>query len=334
MNIGKLVRFTDLRSIWPTEPSLSDWLVSEEGLARIADDLGIQIEDPIRESRPGDYPCDIVGRAVGQDNHIIIIENQFGRTNHDHLGKLLTYAAMHAAMTCIWICETASDDHRKVIDWLNDNTPPTISLFLVELEAYRIGESPVAPQLKIVCRPNELAKREKTEIAMAQSDTELWRKECWSDVLSFIKMKEPPFRLQSPGNDAWSSIAIGRSRFWLALLLTPKRDCIGCELAFNPDWKSSAFEQLESQKAAIEAEIGQALQWRKNEGKKMARITLEASIHPREESNREAVKQWMYEMSVAFYNAFHDRVMRLHPPANMIEPIGTEAESTDPGELN
>ncbi len=329
MNIGTLERFTDLREIWPTEPNLSDWLVSDEGLARLADDLGIEIEDPIRESRPGDYPCDIVGRAVGQDNHIIIIENQFGRTNHDHLGKLLTYAAMHSAMTCIWICEIAFDDHRKVIDWLNDNTPPNISLFLVELEAYHIGNSPVAPKLKVKCSPNVQAKQQTTEIPTTEKERRDWRRNMWGDILTFIQSNQPPFRVQSPSGDAWSRISIGRAHFWIEFTLTPRRGCIGCELAFDVSWKDIAIQQLETDRLIIEGQIGDTLQWLKMEGRNKARILLEASINPKDENNREAAKQWMYEKSLAFYNAFHDRVLRLQPPANILESADIDLEAPD-----
>lgn len=82
----------------------------------------MEVEEPQRECRPGDFSCDIVGHLVGDENHRLVIENQFGKTNHDHLGKLLTYAAQHTAMTGIWLSEYVADDHREVIDWLNNFT--------------------------------------------------------------------------------------------------------------------------------------------------------------------------------------------------------------------
>jgi hypothetical protein len=144
MNIGKR-QSVNVKDIWKREIDFSNWLVTQEGLELIEQDLEVVMENPRRESRPGDYSCDIVGHALGNEEHVIAIENQWGKTDHDHLGKLLTYAAVHQAMTGIWIAEHASDDHRQVIDWLNQNTPPTVSLYLAEIKAYHIGDSAAGP---------------------------------------------------------------------------------------------------------------------------------------------------------------------------------------------
>jgi len=304
----------NLREIWPRESDFSDWLVSEDGLELIATDIGLETEDPERERGLGDFPCDISGHLLGDANHKVVIENQFGRTNHDHLGKLLTHAAMHSAMTGIWLAEKVADDHRKVIDWLNDNTPKTVSLYLAEIKAYRIGDSAPAPQLSIISRPNLQAKIEIEQEPGELKERHIWRKQMWEEILGYIKDQKPQFRVQSPGTDAWSNIAIGRGYFALSLTLTPKRQCIGCELWMNPPWKEDAFAQLAEQREAIESEIGERLQWKPLEGK-TARILLEAPIDPADPANREAVKAWMHKHALAFYKAFHDRVKKLQPRA-------------------
>lgn len=316
MKIGKRTQITNLRQIWPTEPDFSDWLVTEEGLALISEDIGVFVEDARRESRPGDYPADVVGHALGDENHVIVIENQFGKTNHDHLGKLLTYAAMHSAMTGIWISEHISNDHRKVIDWLNENTPSHVSLYLAQLKAYRIGESPVAPQLDVVSRPNIQAKLQAKENSQELTQIEKWRQKVWEDILSYIRSQNPPFSVQSANDDHWSNISIGRSGFWIGLTLVPRNQRIGCELQMNPAWKDEAFNQLIAQKDAIEKEVGAVLDWRPMSEKKSARVLLEAGIDPKDDDNRQAVKEWMFEKSVAFYKAFHDRVRKLKPNGN------------------
>lgn len=312
MKIGKRQRVENLRNIWPKETDFSDWLVTEDGLALIAEDIGIEVEDAQRECRPGDFPCDIVGHALGDDTHRIVIENQFGKTNHDHLGKLLTYAAQHAATTGIWLSEYVSDDHRKVIDWLNDNTPSTISLYLAQIKAYQIGDSLVAPQLDVVSRPNL-----QTKVQLSNNDEEkerhIWRKDFWEEILAYIKSQNPPFRVQSPSTDAYSEISIGRSGFFLSLTLTPSRQCIGCELYLNGPWKDDAFNQLHAQKDGIEGQIGTPLQWKALPDKKSARIILETGINPRDPTNRDAVKQWLHQNAVAFYKTFQPRVKQLKP---------------------
>jgi hypothetical protein len=147
----------------------------------------------------------------------------------------------------------------------------------------------------------------------------IWRKQMWDEGLSYVCNQKPPFRVQSPGTEAWSNIAIGRSHFAIALTLTPRRKCIGCELYMTPSWKEEAFEQLSMQKDSIEAEIGEPLEWTPLPGKKAARILLEAPIDPRDDANRDQVKRWMSTKAVAFHRAFHDRVRNLQPPGGAEE---------------
>jgi len=314
MRIGKRAAVTSLRDIWPKESDFSDWLVSDDGLALIAEDTGVEIEDPERESCPGDFSCDIVGHAVGEQDHVVVIENQFGKTNHDHLGKLLTYAAMHSAMTGIWIAETVSDDHRKVIDWLNDNTPPSVSFYLAQLKAYRIGDSPVAPILDVVSRPNLVAKIPRGAGRDELKAQQVWCRALWEDILDYIRAQKPPFRVPSPSINAWSTIRLGRSEFELDLRFVRKRGCVGCELYLTPAWKHEALAQLEADRESIEREIGEPLKWMPLPGKKAARILLEAPIDPSNDANRDRVRQWMYAKSIAFYRAFHPRVKALKAP--------------------
>lgn len=327
MNIGKRQRIDNLRNIWLKETDFSDWLVTEDGLQLIAEDLGIEVEDPRREQRPGDFPCDIVAHVAGDENHVVIIENQFGKTNHDHLGKLLTYASVNDATTAIWLSEEVSDDHRKVIDWLNDNTPPHLSFFLAQIKAHRIGNSPVAPELDVISRPNLEVKVRREATSEELKSRHIWRKAMWEDILSYIKSQRPPFNVQSPGVDHWSAITLGRSGFHLALTLTPKRQCVGCELYFQVPWKDAAWTQLYAQRTAVEAQLGSTLQWQPLAGKKSARILLETPLDPRDEGNHHAIREWMHHTSVSFYNTFKPRVLALQ------KPTSSEQESSDSDDL-
>ena len=314
MNIARLEQVLNLRAIWDVEPRFSDWLASEEGLEVVARDLEVQIENARREVRPGDYPCDIVGNILGDENHVVIIENQFGRTDHDHLGKLMTYAAVNRATTAVWIAEEASDDHRKVIDWLNDNTPPHLNFFLACVRAFRIGDSPVAPQLEVVSRPNLAVKVAQSGGSDAEKRLHEWRREFWSEIHSFIASQNPPFRLQSPSVDAWSIVAIGRSKFWLAMWLIPRRKCVRVELAMDVPWRRAAFDALKREQSTIETALGAPLVWQFIEEQKSARIFLETLLDPREEENQDAIKSWLYEKTLAFHRIFMSRVRDLQPP--------------------
>jgi hypothetical protein len=313
--ISKRLHVENIKTIWALETQFSDWLTTQEGIDLLAQDLEVEIENPHRESKGTNFSCDIVANIIGDANHIVVIENQFGRTNHDHLAKLLTYAAVHKAVVGIWIAEEAADDHRQVIDWLNENTPNTVSLYLAELKAFTIGTSPAAPMLDVVCRPNTTMKQGNADYTEGEKKRRQWRLAFWTDIHDRIKAIKPPFRLQKPGEDHWSSIAIGRSGFHINMLLTPRNQSIVVELLVQPDgWKASAFDQLKLQSSEIEKEIGAPLQWRAMPDKTSARILLEEKIDPKVDANRKAVCDWFAQWTPKMFLAFQNRVKALSAP--------------------
>ena len=144
--VAKRSQVKNLKTLWQQETHFSDWLATQDGIDLLAQDLEIEIENPRREGKGANFSCDIVANIVGDESHVVVIENQFGRTNHDHLAKLLTYAAVQKAVVGIWIAEEAADDHRQVIDWLNENTPNTVSLYLASKRS-RLAQVPQHPSL-------------------------------------------------------------------------------------------------------------------------------------------------------------------------------------------
>jgi hypothetical protein len=315
LSVAKRSQVKNLKTLWQQETHFSDWLATQDGMDLLAQDLEIEIENPRREGKGANFSCDIVANIVGDESHVVVIENQFGRTNHDHLAKLLTYAAVHKAVVGIWIAEEAADDHRQVIDWLNENTPNTVSLYLAELKAFTIGSSPAAPQLDVVCRPNVTMKQANTALSEGEKKRNQWRLVFWTDIHNRMKSEKLPFRLQKPGEGHWSTIAIGRSGFLIAMLLTPKNQSIVVEVVIKPEgWKDAAFEQLKSQAAEIEKEVGAQLDWRPMLGKGSSKILLEQKINPKVEANRKAVCDWFAEWTPKMFSAFSNRVKALSEP--------------------
>jgi hypothetical protein len=315
MTISKRSQIKNLKTLWHHETLFSDWLATQDGMDLLAQDLDIEIENPRREERGTNFSCDIVANIVGDESHVVVIENQFGRTNHDHLAKLLTYAAVHKAVVGIWIAEEAADDHRRVIDWLNENTPNTVSLYLAELKAFTIDNSPAAPQLDVICRPNTTMKQAISSLSEGDIKRNQWRLAFWTDIHNRMKSEKLPFRLQKPSQDHWSSIAVGRSGFHLSMLLTPKNQSIVVEMNIQPkDWKDSAFEQLRSQATDIEKEVGMNLEWRPMIDKGSSKVVLEAKIDPKVDANRKAVCDWFAEWTPKMYAAFSKRVKALSEP--------------------
>ena len=145
-------RRVELRDIWPHEAQdFTPWLA--ENLVFLAEDVDMDLELEATEKRVGDFRADIVcwNRV---DNSRVIIENQFEKSNHQHLGKVLTYAAGLDAATIIWIAEELRPEHRDVLNWLNRNTPVALQFFGVEITVFQIAESPYAPEFKVVTVTN------------------------------------------------------------------------------------------------------------------------------------------------------------------------------------
>ena len=158
-NLGTLEEIGDLRTVWPKEASdFTPWLAANIG--RLSEVVGIDIDIEETESAVGDFNVDIF--AVDADTgKKIIIENQLEATDHDHLGKLITYASGKAADLVIWVVKKARDEHKAAIEWLNNHTTEDIGFILCEIKLYRIGDSAIAPAFSIIEQPNNWAKEMK-----------------------------------------------------------------------------------------------------------------------------------------------------------------------------
>ena len=147
LKLGKLEKIDDLRTIWPHEAqNFTKWLAQEENLGLLSETIGIELVLEERESSVGDFSADLYASEEGTGRKVII-ENQLEDTNHDHLGKIITYASGKNAEVVVWIVKRARDEHRQAIEWLNQHTDEKIGFFLLEIELWRIDESSPAPKL-------------------------------------------------------------------------------------------------------------------------------------------------------------------------------------------
>lgn len=134
------------------------WLAEEDNLALLADAVGLEITFDETESSVGDFNVDIYATETGTDRKTII-ENQLEDTDHDHLGKLITYASGKSADIVIWVVKRAREEHRSAIEWLNNHTDENIALFLVEIKLYQIGSSDIAVKFEVVEKPNDWTRK-------------------------------------------------------------------------------------------------------------------------------------------------------------------------------
>ena len=176
-NLDQLNRI-DLRKVWPNEArDFTKWLSVESNLNMLGNAIGIELELVETESSVGSFNVDIYAQESGTGRKVVI-ENQLEDTNHDHLGKVITYAAGKGAEVVIWVVARARDEHRQAIEWLNQHTDSSFGFFLVEIELWSIGDSLPAPRFNVVEQPNEWTKTIK--LSECLSETERTKLSYWT----------------------------------------------------------------------------------------------------------------------------------------------------------
>ena len=260
VELGKIEKIDDLRTIWPHEAyNFSKWLAQDENLAMLSDTIGIDIVLDELESPVGGFSVDLFATEEGTARRIII-ENQLEDTNHDHLGKIITYASGKGAEVVIWIVKRARDEHKQAIEWLNQHTDEDIGFFLLEIELWKINDSLPAPKFNVVERPNDWAKTIKA--AEGLSETQKIQLEFWQafNQYAFSKPEFKQFFSQrKPYPQNWYDLSVGVPACRIGLSANTQKKCIGVEIYISDD--KELFEKFKAKKNDIEACIGMPLEW-------------------------------------------------------------------------
>lgn len=273
MKLGKLKEI-DIRKVWAHEQfDFSKWLANESNIQELGDVLNLSLANVETEKFVGNYRCDILcqDELTGKT---VLIENQLEPTNHDHLGKIITYASGLDAAVVVWIVAEARDEHASAIEWLNKHTDDEVSFFLLEIHAYTIGDSMPAPQFHIIQQPNDFAKTAKSLSQKGELNaTQTNRLEFWTSLNDTIDKKGKPFNKRKPSTDHWYSVAIGTSQCHISIELVNKDHKIRIGL-WIPDNKE-LFDTFLEHKEEIEKVTGFTLEWDRLEGKKASVISME-----------------------------------------------------------
>ncbi len=270
MGIGKLIE-VDVRNLWKHEQyDFSKWLAKESNIDYLNDILGLTLINIDTEVYVGPYRCDIVAEDETTGSKIII-ENQLEATNHDHLGKIITYASGLDAKVVVWIVKEAKEEHRAAVEWLNNNTNNNVNFFLIEIHAYTIGSSDPAPKFEVVEKPNDFVKRSKSkavsdDLNKSQSERLIF----WEEFNQVVASRGKPFNIRKATTDHWYDVAVGSSEAHIAIDLVNKDGIIVVELYINNN--KDLFDSLCIKKDEIESDLGFGLVWDKLEGKKASRI--------------------------------------------------------------
>ena len=267
-----------LREAWKHEVNdFTPWLAESENLNALADALGIsELVLVATEHWVGDFKLDILC-TDGDDQ--IIIENQLEKTNHAHLGQIIAYAAGVGAKKVIWLAESFRPEHAAALQFLNENTTDDLNFFAVEVELWRIGDSPLAPKFEVVVKPNEWAKsgREQARAAATTTPTKQLQQKFWTALVEHLAEKAPQIRPQKPRPQHWLNNAIGRAGFRLNLTANTRDQRLGVELWIPGAQAKQHFANLLAHKQEIESKLGFELDWQELPAAKGVRI---ASWYP------------------------------------------------------
>lgn len=270
MELG-ILQEVKVRELWRHEQyDFSNWIAQEKNIEMLNDILGLTLIDVDKEVYVGSYRCDIV--AIDETTGIkVIIENQLEPSNHDHLGKIITYASGLDAAVVVWIVTEAREEHKSAIEWLNNNTNKNINFFFLELHAYKIGDSLPAPKFEIVEKPNGFIKNSKGQINsndLNKSQSE--RLEFWTMFNDVVADRGKPFNIRKASTDHWYDVSIGTSEAHLSITLVNKENYVGIELYINDN--KDLFDSIFAKKDEIEKELSLKFDWQRLDSKKASRV--------------------------------------------------------------
>ena len=311
-DLGKLVK-VPVRCVWKHEAQdFTPWLAKNLNELGEALGLDLDVEQAEEEAPVGTFSLDILVRDI-DGGRPVIIENQLGKTDHDHLGKLLTYAAGYNAGVIVWITGEFTDEHRAALDWLNQETGEDVDFFGVVVEAWQIGSSEVAPHFKVVAEPNAWSKRgNKFASDVGASEIQERRQKFFQGLVDVMRDEHQFTKLKKAGAKSWVPFPSGVGGVGIGAAFG-HHGLARVELYLNRDaeWNKSLFDALSVSKAQINSEIEGEWNWERLDQRKACRISVlrEGSVDDDDES-LEDLRQWMSERLLEFQKVFVPRMTK------------------------
>ena len=322
-NLAKIER-VDLREAWPNEArDFTPWLAAN--IAELGEALGMDLELQETEAAVGSYSLDLLATDINT-NRPVIIENQLETTNHDHLGKLLTYAAGYDAGVVVWLTRNFRDEHRQTLDWLNQRTDKDTQFFGVAVELWRIGDSVLAPHFSVVATPNGWRKRaiankkaitslSTTESARTTGNAEK-RRDFFQSLVDTLREEHSFTNTDKvgPKTSNWWKFPSGRSGITYRAFLGQKPAGAGVDVYIDgksSNWNKQLLDKLERCKEKIEFELG-TLDWQRLDNRKVCRITTTwPGIVDFDDVALEEIRDWMVKNLLKFKQVFDPKLGEL-----------------------
>lgn len=312
MKIGKLKK-VDIRELWKGEATdFTPWLANNENISQLSEAIGIELEVIEQERNVGPFRADILCRTT-IDGHFVLVENQLERTDHTHLGQILTYAAGLDAVTVIWIAKQFTEEHRATIDWLNRITDEQFNFFGIEIEAYQIGDSPPAPYFQIVSKPNDWSRTVRTAATSQNlTETKSLNLEFWTAMKSYFESKGTFVKCQKPSPQNATYFAVGKSDFNMGAVINLKDKFNRVDLYINTETSKEDFRILkEKYEQASYDQINSSLVWDELPDKKMSWIYVKSDANVKDRKDWTSQHQWFMETLEKFDKFFRPKIKQL-----------------------
>ena len=313
MKLGRLKRI-EPRHAWQTEDRhFTPWLAQEENIELLSETLGLDLEVEAQEKQVGPFRADILCKDR-QSEAFVLIENQLEKTDHKHLGQLITYASGLKTAYIVWIATKFHEEHRAALDWLNTISDEEFKFFGLEVELWSIGDSEYAPKFNIVCKPNEWSRNTREGLKKVEdgmSDIKLLQRRFWQN---FSEHVESVYSIQPQKARAqhWLNITVGKTGVKIACNINTLNNTVGVELYMHQENAKEIYYALEPHRDKIETELGFKVQWQALETKQASRIVIyrDNSILS-DESTWPELSHWLGEKVAKFDSVFRRRLQEL-----------------------
>lgn len=311
------MKMVDLRKMWPHEASsFTPWLA--DNIGALGEALGMDLELIETEADVGDFSLDLLAKDLGT-GHKVVIENQLTSTDHDHLGKLLTYAAGYDARTVIWVAQSIRDEHRQTLEWLNQRTSAETNFFGVSVEVFQIDESKPAFKFLPVVYPSEWKKGGRGGDVQVSSRGEAYRQFFQKLIDELRDMHRfTAARVGQPQN--WYTFSSGVSGFTYSASFAQggrARTEVYIDLG-DAVMNKTLFDKLLAGRKEIEDAFGDTLEWERLEGRRASRIASYSTgsiLAPPEEL--EKIHQWMIDRLQRFKKVLGPYLQKFTGPGGL-----------------
>ena len=314
-SLAKIER-VDLREAWPNEArGFTPWLA--ENIGELGEALGMDLELRQTEASVGGYSLDVLATDLNQ-NRPVIIENQLETNNHDHLGKLITYAAGYEANVIVWLTRDFRDEHRQALDWLNRRTDKDTEFFGVVVELLKIDGSRPAPQFRTVATPNdwrkEAAAKVRGDAPVASVRGERYR-EFFQPLIDILREKHKFTNVRKAQPQNWYSFSAGYGqRITYGANFTGQKQARIEVYIDDGDNNRNIWllERLEEHRGEIESSLGETLDWQRLENRRACRIAIDRPGSIEDDADTLAeVQDWMIDRLLKFQKVFEPRLSEL-----------------------